>query len=197
MNHSAKKIMQRLGLLGLIVMAQACVTMASMDGTTQAFGSRMSINFPSGWNKLSLRIGAAEVLTREGITVDQMVVYSGVQEGTDLLPPSRANPNRPKVTYKKVNSPDELQPLFRSMLTADGSQLTMDKVAPVELDGRKALRLEYSVIVKATNARMQGVTVATVDKGELFSISFQAPRLVFFPRDKDSFELALASVKIK
>jgi hypothetical protein len=191
------KVFRLLSLTAIAVVVQACVSMASMDGATQSFGSRMSVSFPNGWNKLSLKMGAAEILTREGIAVDQMIVYSGIQEGTDLLPPSRINPNRPKIIYKKVNSPNQLQPLFQALMTGEGSQLTMEKVAPAELDGRKAIRFEYGLIMKTTNARMQGIAVATIDKDELFMVGFTAPRLVFFPRDKENFERVLASVKIK
>ena len=87
--------------------------------------------------------------------------------------------------------------LFRSVLALDGSQFQLTKLEPATFGGGKGFHFEYSLMRKVDGVTLSGMGYATVSKGELFALVYQAPRLTFFSRHKDRVEQIARSARVK
>lgn len=91
---------------------------------------------------------------------------------------------------------EEVVAMFEGVLTRDGSTFKLLKLDPYPFGGRKGYRFEYERIGKVDNVQQRGVGFGAIDKGELFALIYQAPRLTFFPRHKDRVDAIAKSVVI-
>lgn len=182
-------------VLGFALVLQACTTIDKVEKGNSNFGDRFQLTFEEGWNKPRTMYGPAEQLTREGFGVDRVLIYAGIKDQTQISPNVPGSKLEPLV-YKSRNSLEENVSMFQALLTRDGSQLTMEKISPAEFGAKRAVRFEFQLVRKSDNVRMKGVGYVAVDKAELFALVYVAPRLMFYPRDIDKFEVVAKSAKI-
>ena len=63
--------------------------------------------------------------------------------------------------------------------------------------GEKGFHFAYSLVRKVDNVQLSGVGYAVVSRGELFTVLYMAPRLVFYPRHIARVEHIGKSMRIK
>lgn len=63
--------------------------------------------------------------------------------------------------------------------------------------GAPGFRFEFSGIRKSDDVRLAGVAWAVVRNGELYAITYTAPRLAFFGQHLKSAEAIAASARLK
>jgi hypothetical protein len=184
-------------LLGVLVVLgmQACTSITKVEAGDQAAGDlRFTAN--AGWNKISLKFGPAEQWSREGIFIDRLTIYSGVENDQTIHPLVNGDKSKP-IKFSSQMKADQLVAMFEQLYRRDGSDFTLQKTEQADFAGKKAVRFEYQVIRKQANVRLLGLGYAVVENGKLYSMLYQAPRLTFFSREKQAVEQMMATAKLK
>jgi hypothetical protein len=186
------------GLLVVLVLAalSGCATVNKMESGSQNVGERMTLTLDGAWNQVALPgQGPAQTWTMEGLPVDVLLLYSGLKDGEAM---HRATSSGQKTfTFRASMQPDEIVGLFEGMLSRDGSQFQLTKLEPANFGGGKGFRFEYALTRRVDGVTLSGIGYATVSKGELFALVYQAPRLTFFSRHKDRVEQIARSARVR
>jgi hypothetical protein len=189
--------MRKLTLALSMLVLGGCVTMAKVDSGDRAVGDRLTVNIDGAWNHLQAPgLGPAQTWTREGLTVDQLLLYSGIKNGELVHAPSRSGKEK-DFAFRAGMMPDEIVAMFEGMLTRDGSSFKLTRLEPSPFGGLKGFRFDYVLTRKVDNVVLSGMGWGVVSKGELFAIVYMAPRLVFFSRHAAQVEKIALSAKIK
>lgn len=187
-------------LILLIAFATAltgCGSVRKVESGTVAVGERLAINIEGNWNHLDFPgTKPAQVWTMEGVTVDELLIYSGIRDGQVMHPENSGNVKK-NVVFRSSVPLEEVVSMFEALLTRDDSTFKLSKVEPYPFAGKKGIRFEYERIRKADSVVQNGVGFGLIDNSELFAMIYQAPRLTFFPRHKARVELMAKSVYVK
>jgi hypothetical protein len=189
----------RIALLVAIALLGACASVKKVEPGGVNVGERMTLHIPNAWNHLDLpaySMREAQVWTTEGLGVDELVVYTGLRDGQVIHAGATPAGQKP-LAFKSTMTSEEVIALLEGLMTRDGSTFKLNKVTPQTLSGRKGFRVDFERIRKSDQLRMQGMAFGVVDKGELFALIYQAPRLAFFDRQKANVEHIAASMKLK
>ena len=68
---------------------------------------------------------------------------------------------------------------------------------PAAFAGQPGFRFEFSSIRKTDEVRLRGIGWGAVRNGEMFAVTYTAPRLAFFERHRASAEAVVASVRLR
>jgi hypothetical protein len=190
--------MKRLALLLLLACLGGCASVAKVETGTRSVGDRMTVHLEGPWNHINVPgMGPGETWTMEGLTVDRLMLYSGIKDGQVIHAEAPATAQLKSFSYRSSMQPDDIVAMFEGMLTRDGSSFKLLKLEPATFGGIKGLRFEYSVTRKQDNVHLTGFGYSSVSKGELFSVLYMAPRLGFFPRHAPAAEQISRSARIK
>lgn len=193
--------MNKLLLAIVAVVLAGCASVIKVEGD-QVVNERLKITVAEAWNKLPNDTGAPfQVWTQEGVTLDHLRFWAAVRPDQNLIVVTRnsvpAGQTAPRVpTYRAGMRPDELVNLFELVYSADGSVVTMEKVAPAVFAGESGVRFEFSLLRQSDGLRFKGVGWAAVRNDELFAASFVAPRLAFYPRLLPKAEQVVSTARI-
>jgi hypothetical protein len=160
---------------------------------------RLAVQVQRSWNQFNRGMAGDNVptWTQEGVTVDALRFYVGLKDG-ELIAPT---PSQPKGTvplaFKRGMQATEVAGLFEGLYSRGGSTFTLDKIEPASFMGQPGFRFEFSSIRKYDEVRLRGVAWGAVHQGELFLISYTAPRLAFFARGLAEAEAIAGSARLK
>lgn len=184
-------------LLALMVMALAgCASVRKIESGQHAVGERLSVNIEGMWNHLDFPgFKPAEVWTMEGITIDELMIYAGIRDDQAMHSEHRGGTQK-DIVFRSSMPAEAVVAMFEGVLTRDGSVFKLLKLEPYPFGGRKGFRFEYESIRKVDNVQLRGVGFGAVDRGELFAMLYQAPRLTFFPRHQARVEAMARSAAI-
>ena len=185
-------------LAGLVLMLAGCAQVSHVPAGQAVVGQRMVVDLDRGWNQFeNLGSGTMPTWTREGITVDTLVFYAGLRSG-DLIAPTPAEPKgQPALIYRAEMKAADIVSLFERLYTRGGSTFTLDNVSQESFVGVPGYRFEFSSIRKSDDVRLRGVGWFAQRDGELFAITYTAPRLAFFPAGIGSAESIAHSARAK
>ncbi len=189
--------MKKLTFALCILVLAGCVTMAKVDSGDRTVGDRLTVSIDGAWNQLQAPgLGPAQTWTREGLTVDQLLLYSGIKNGELVHAPGRTGKEK-EFAFRAGMMPDEIVAMFEGMLTRDGSSFKLTRLEPSPFGGLKGFRFDYVLTRKVDNVVLSGMGWGVVSKGELFAIIYMAPRLVFFSRHAAQVEKIALTAKVK
>lgn len=192
-----KKLLLPLLSILLALFLASCASVKKVESGKNTLGERMTVHIEGAWNHMDFPGSKpAQIWTMEGVTVDQFRVYSGIQDGQAMHPENPRGSKEKNFVFRSAMQMEEVVALFEGVLTRDGSSFKLLKLAPYAFGGRKGYRFEYERVSKADNVHQLGVCFGAIDKGELFALLYQAPRLTFYPRHKDRVEAIAKSVAI-
>ncbi len=186
----------------LLVLALAgCASVSKVESGDRPVGDRLVVTLDGPWNQLNAPgLGPAQTWTMEGLTVDQLLLYSGIKDGQAIHAERAAGAGgvKPKVfAFRSAMQPDEIAALFEGMLTRDGSRFELVKLEPAAFGGTKGFRFDFALTRKIDNVQLNGFGYGAVNKGELFAIVYMAPKLTFFARHAAKVEQLCRSARIK
>lgn len=178
--------MKKLLLLAIALIIVGCANIVKVDGE-QTINSKMTVKLPQAWNKVNVAASQQpyELWTQDGVFVDQLRIWAGISNGANLVvaPQKNSQGKAPRVpVFTAGMKLDQIASLFEQMYAIDGSAVTLDKVEPATFGAKQGVRVEFSVVVQSSNLQLKGVAWAAEHKGQLYAISYVAPRLSFFPR---------------
>lgn len=188
----------RLAAVSLALLLAACaapVTRVEVGETT--VGKRLAVKVDAAWNQFSGGLtGGVPTWTMEGITIDALSFYTDIKDG-QTFGPSNTPKGRQPVIFKASMQPADIVAMFQSLQTQDGSSFMLDKLEPAPFLDGQGFRFEYSTVRKVDEVPLKGVAYGRVRGGELFLVSYSAPRLVFFPRHQPRVEALIKSVSLR
>lgn len=192
------RIRTRVAALGLALLLAACAAPVSrVEVGEVTVGKRMAVKVDSAWNQFGGGLTAGvPTWTMEGVTVDALRFYTDVKDGQAFGPNHPPKGKQPLI-FKASMQPTDVVALFQSLQTQDGSTFNLDKLEPVQFLGGTGFRFEYSSVRKVDEVPLKGVAYGRVRDGELFLVSYSAPRLVFFPRYQPRVEALIKSISLR
>jgi hypothetical protein len=189
--------MRNLAIALFLAALAGCATVSTkkIESGDAVVGERLQVTIDGAWNHISLpNAGPAQIWTMEGLSVDQLRIYSGIKDG-EVIHDTR-NSTLKSFSFRSNMQPDEIVSMFEGMLTRDGSTFKLTKLEPASFGGGKGVRFEYAMVTKEDSLPVSGVGFATVQNGELFAMLYSAPRLGFFPRHQGRVEQIARTAKI-
>lgn len=188
----------RVAALALSLLLAACAAPVSRVEVGQTVvGKRLTVQVDAAWNQFGGGLTqGVPTWTMEGVTVDALRFYTDIKDGQTFGP---ANPpkGRQPLVFKATMQAADIVAMFQSMQTQDGSSFTLDKLEPADFLGGTGFRFEYSTVRKVDEVPLKGVAYGRVREGELFLVSYSAPRLVFFPRYQPRVEGLIKSISLR
>lgn len=179
--------MKKILVLIIAFVLAGCANIMKVDGE-QAINAKMVVKLPQPWNKVNAPGGQQpfELWTQDGVFVDQLRFWAGVNGGASLVtpPPKNAQGNAPRVpVFTAGMKLDQLASLFEQVYAVDGSAVTIDRIEPAQLGNQPGVRIELSIVRAGGNpVQLKAAVWAAESKGQLYAVGFAAPRLGFFPR---------------
>lgn len=182
----------------MVLALTACATATKIDsGARDIDGLRLVLD--GAWNEISapnMNGPHRQTWTMEGLPVDQLLIYSGLKAGEEIHPDTQVGGSTKVFKFKPDMQPDQIVALFEGMLTRDGSTFKLLKLEPAPFGGGKGFRFEYNLTRKSDNVELSGLAGAVVNKGQLFAVVYQAPRLVFYPRHRENVDRIIQSARL-
>lgn len=174
--------MKKILLCCLILSLAACATIRKIEPGSTKIGERLSLQVPAAWNHVDYPyIKPGQLWTLEGVTIDELMIYSSIKEGQTMHASDNQGKQKNFVFHANMQT-EEIVSMFEGVLSRDQSTFKLIKLEPYPFGGKKGFRFEYERVRKSDNVYMRGVGYGSVDRGELFSIIYQAPRLTFYPK---------------
>ncbi len=182
----------------LILALSACATVKKIESGDNLVGERLSVTLDGAWNRLDFpSIKPAQIWTMEGVTIDEFLIYSGIHDGQVMHPEGPIGGKQRNFAFHSAMQTEEIVSMFEGVLCRDNSTFKLLKLEPYQFGGKKGFRFEYERIRKVDNVQLRGVGFGAVDRGELFAMIYDAPRLTFFPRYQSKVEAIARTAVIK
>lgn len=195
------KLKPWLAAAALVALA-GCAQMVKVEPGQVTVKETLKLTTTSAWNRfellfpLSVAPGASEVWTQDGITLDALAFFVGIEQGKTL---GSAIPgtNKKLPQFRSTMTPGEIVELYEQMVTQDGSAFALKRVAPGRFGGQPGFRFEHTITRKSDNVLLKGVAQGAVVKDKLYLVVFTAPAIYYFDRHAPQVEPLLASAEIK
>lgn len=190
---------RRLALaLAATVLAAGCAQVSHVATGEVVLRERLAVTVDKPWNQFERGLGDnTPTWTQDGITVDALRFYVALKDGALIVPtPSEPKGTKP-LAFKAGMSPSEIVALFEGAFVRDGSTFQLERLTPQPFAGQAGFRFEYSGVRKLDEVRLKGIGWGSVRNGELFLITYSAPRLSFFDRHVASAETIAKSARIR
>ena len=179
-----------------------CAQMVKVEPGQVTVKEALKLTTTSAWNRFELQFplsvapGASEVWTQDGITLDALAFFVGIEQGKTL---GSAIPgtNKKLPLFRSTMTPGEIVELYEQMVTQDGSAFALKRVAPGGFGGQPGFRFEHTITRKSDNVLLKGVAQGAVVKDKLYLVAFTAPAIYYFDRHAPQVEPLLASAQIK
>ncbi|HEY6510566.1 MAG TPA: hypothetical protein VI032_01225 [Burkholderiaceae bacterium] len=167
----------------LAMLAAGCAQMSQVSAGDVTVRQRLVIKVDSPWNQFERIAGdTTPTWTQEGITVDTLRFHVALKDG-ELIAPTPSEPKgQMPLAFKSSMQPSEVISLFEAYYSRDGSTFKLDRVVPATFVGQQGFQFEFSSVRKTDEVQLRGIGWGAVRNGELFVITYTAPRLAFFQR---------------
>jgi hypothetical protein len=185
-------------LLGLAATLAGCGQVLKLADGEVLVRERLLVQTGKPWNQFERGVGdGVTTWTREGVTIDALRFFVGLKDG-DLLAPTPTQPKGAQpLVFKRSMQAADVVALFESLVVRDGSSFTLERNEPAEFIGQPGFRFEFSSVRKSDDVMLKGLGWGAVRNGELFLITYTAPRLAFFPRGAADAEALARSARVK
>jgi hypothetical protein len=191
-------IRRMLLLSSLALLLAGCAQLSQVATGQVVVGGRMVVDVDKAWNQFEYTLNdGTPTWTQQGITVDALKFYVGLKDGALLAPTPSEPKGQAPLAFKSGMQAADVVALFERLYSRGGSTFTLEKVVPMPFAGGNGYRFEFSSIRKADDVRLRGVGWFTVRNGELWAITYTAPRLAFFPAGIGEAEAIASSARIK
>jgi hypothetical protein len=194
------RIHRRATLVVLAALMSGCagVKMTQVSQGEVIVRERLSVTVDRPWNRFEGTPGdATPVWTQHGVSVDALRFYVGLKNGDLIAPTPSSPPGVPALAFRSNMHASDIVSLFEGLYSRGGSTFALDKVEPTTFAGQNGFRFDFSGIRKSDDVRLQGIAWGALRNGELFLISYTAPRLAFFQRGVNDAEAVSRSARIR
>ena len=185
-------------LASVALLLSACAQVSSVRTGQVVVDQRLLVVATKDWNQFEASLADGKpTWTQEGIAVDALKFYVGLKNDALIA----ATPSEPKgqvpLAFKSTMQAADIVALFERLYSRGGSTFTLEKVEQVDFIGGIGYSFEFSSIRRSEDVRLRGVGWFAVRNGELWAITYVAPRLAFFPAGIGEAEAIARSARIK
>lgn len=190
--------MKYLLIIAVVLTLAGCGTVRKVETGANTVGERLTMHLDGPWNHIDFPgIRPGQVWTMEGVTVDELIMYSGIKDGQVMHPENTHQSKKQDIVFRSNMATEQVVSLFEGILTRDDSLFKLMRVEPSTFGGKKGFLFEFERIRKIDNLRQLGFCYGAIDSGELFALVYVAPALTFFPRHQARVEAIAHSAFIK
>ena len=185
-------------LIGAALLLAGCAQLSQVATGQVVVHERLVVDVDKVWNQFESTLNdGTPTWTQQGITVDALRFYVGLKDGALIAPTPSEPKGQAPLAFKAGMQAAEIVALFERLYARGGSTFALNKVVPMPFAGGNGYRFEFSSIRKADDVRLRGVGWFAVRNGELWAITYTAPRLAFFPAGIAEAEAIARSARIK
>jgi hypothetical protein len=158
--------------------------------------SPLTVTPDKAWNKAGRPGRLSESWTLDGLTINELTFYGGIVDGKTLFREvDKVNAPLPKFS-KTMLAPDIATLLESSYRVALGTSLMqIESIEPASFAGTQGFQFTYSFAVQ-DEVKRRGIARGAVIGDKLFLVTYEAPRIHYFERDKDSFDKIASSARL-
>lgn len=172
-------------------------SLAANGVSTAVARGTLTVTPGQDWNRNSARpIKKGEVWTLDGVALNELYFVSGLAAG-EVLYREVDKKNRPlpkwSASMQLTDIPEFLESSNRVVLGTSVFQVT--GMEPMQLGGHEGVKFTFEYAVEGTSLIRRGVAAGSIVNGQLFLISFTAPSIHYFDRDRASVEAIMASAR--
>lgn len=150
------------------------------------------------WNRQSSRpIPKGELWTLDGLGLNELYFVSGLIPGETIYKDTKKK-DRPLPQFRAGAQLTDIPELFESSnrVVLNTSMFQITGVEPTTLGGQPGVKFAYEYAVEGSPLTRKGIAAGTISAGKLYLISFTAPSIHYFERDKARVEALMASARI-
>ena len=190
--------MKYLAIIAAIIALAGCGTVRRVETGSNTVGERFTMHLEGPWNHIDFPgVKPGQLWTMEGVTVDELIIYSGIKDGQVMHPENTAQSKKQNVVFRSHMPTEQIVSMFEGIATRDDSIFKLLRIEPSTFGGKKGFLFEFERIRKTDNLRQLGFGYGAVDNDELFALVYVAPALTFFPRHQARVEAIAHSAFIK
>jgi hypothetical protein len=150
------------------------------------------------WNRNTRRpIKKGEIWTLDGPSVNELYFVSGLAAGETLFKDyAKKDRPLPKLgsALQLTDIPDFVENSTRQALVTSVFQVT--GIEPMRFAGQNGVKFTYEYAIQGNPLIYKGVAAGTVADDKLYLITFSAPAIHFYDRDRAKAEAIMASAQI-
>lgn len=190
-------------LAAALILAPASAALAGWklvkrDVAVKVAKSSMSVTPTEDWNRSTYRASKkGETWTLDGIGINEIYFAAALVPG-DTLYRDMNKKVKPLPLLGKNIQLSEIPEFFESSqrVAYNSSLYEVTGVEPVKFLGQDGVRFTYQFAVEGNPLKYKGVAQAALVGGKLYIISFNAPIITFYERDRVKAEAIMASAKL-
>lgn len=159
--------------------------------------STMIVTPTENWNRSSYRASRkGETWTLDGPTLNEIYFAAALIPG-DTLYRDPAKKDHPLPLLGKNIQLTDVPEFFESSqrIAYNTSLYEVTSVEPVKFLGQEGVRFTYRFAIEGKPLQYKGVVQAALVTGKLYLVSFDAPALFYFERDRAKAEAVMASAR--
>jgi hypothetical protein len=191
---------RRWALIGGVtaLLAAGCAQVERVASGDVVIRERLVVTTDRAWNQFASGIGDdTPTWTQDGITVDALRFYVALKDGALIAPtPDQPLGTKP-LAFRATMGAREVVGLFEQLYSRGGSTFTLTKIEPCPFIGQNGFRFEFGSLRSDDSVQLSGIGWGAVRNGELFAITFTAPRLSFFARHLPAAEAVANSARVR
>jgi hypothetical protein len=168
------------------------------DVVVKVAKSTMSVTPGEDWNRSTFRASKkGETWTLDGTGVNEIYFAAALVPGDTLYRDMNKKVKPLPLLGKNIQLSDIPEFFESSQRVAYNSSLyEVTGVEPTKFLGQDGVRFTYQFAVEGIPLKYNGVAQAALVGGKLYIISFNAPMITFYERDRAKAEAIMASAKL-
>ena len=185
-----------LAMASVLPAAAQSSRLKSAGVATAVARSALTVTPDRAWNKAGRPGRLSESWTLDGLTINELTFYGGIVDGKTLFREvDKINAPLPKFS-KTMLAPDIATLLESSYRVALGTSLmTIESIEPSTLAGAQGFKFTYSFAV-SDEVKRRGIARGAIIGDKLYLVTYEAPRIHYFDRDKASFDKIADSARL-
>ena len=193
----------RFALAAVLVAAPASQAMAgwkliAAKESVKVAKSSMEVTPVEAWNRGTHRASKkGETWTLDGPSISEVYFAAGLLPGETFYKDTDKK-NRPLPVMGANLQLTEIPEFYESSqrIAYNTSVYEVTGMTPAKFLGQDGVQFTYSFAVQGSALKYKGIARATLVKGALYLISFDAPEISFYERDRAKAEAIMDSAKL-
>lgn len=192
-----------LGWLALLAIAMPAIADARWSTrraaeTYKVASSTMQVTPETPWNRWSHRdTSYTEKWTLDGLGLNELAFIGRLKDGKTLFrQPDRRYDPLPKFRSNMLAT--DIVELFETSarIVLKSSMFETTAAEPATFAGQPGVRFDYRYTIQDEEVVRNGEAYAAIVNGRLYLMSFEAPAIYYFERDRDRFRRLVATAQI-
>ena len=190
----------RVRTLALCTAFALLVACASQGGTLQAAGGvdvfDLHLDTSLAWARIKDPFQHEEIWTIDGMALNSLSVFSGIEPGQHVFMLSHERSSRPDGPWFRAGmQPGEIRDLVVAALRQQGMlNVTTERLRPQRFGDVDGLRFEFAM-ASASGLLYKGTVAAAQKDGKLTLLLWKAPSEYYFDRDIAAVSRMLDTVR--